>query len=228
MDIKHLVLFDIDGTLLKSNGVGRAATRAAMLEVFGTEGTLEHHRFGGRTDWSSLAEMLALPSAEIGAHMPAYEAVIARHLLALLADFELSPCDGAMAAVNTLRQRPDTLLGIVTGNVSTTATIKLRAAGFDPDWFLVGAYGSEASDRNDLPPLAVERAQALTGATIRPAQVTVVGDTAADVASAQAMGARSVAVLTGFSTRADLLATRPDALLDDLSALPVLLDGEGV
>ena len=58
------------------------------------------------------------------------------------------------------------------------------------------------------------------------ALVAVVGDTVADVESAQALGARSVAVLTGFSTRETLLATRPDALLDDLSALPVLLDGE--
>lgn len=227
MEIRHLVLFDIDGTLLNSNGAGRAATQAAMREVFGTDGTLDRHRFGGRTDWSSLAEMLDTAPDEIGRQMPVYEAAVGRHMQAVLSQFELTPCAGAMATITALRQRRDTLLGIVTGNVSTIAGLKLQAAGFDPSWFAVGAYGSEAHDRNDLPPLALRRAQHLTGAAITPQQVTVIGDTVADVESAHALGARAVAVLTGFSTRAALLAAHPDVLLDDLTPLPVLLDGEG-
>jgi phosphoglycolate phosphatase len=226
LNAKHLVLFDIDGTLLVSNGAGRAATRAAMLEVFGTQGTLDTHHFGGRTDWSSLVEMLGWPPDEIGRRMADYEAAAGYHMQAALADYTLAPCAGAMEAVSALRQRDDTLLGIVTGNVSTIASVKLRAAGFDPAWFVAGAYGSEAYSRNDLPPLALDRVLAATGAVLTPGQVTVVGDTQADVESAQALGARSVAVLTGFSTRAALLAARPDVLLDNLAALPGLLDGE--
>ena len=108
-------------------------------------------------------------------------------------------------------------MGILTGNVSTTAPIKLRAAGYDPDWFPVGAYGSERMERDDLPALAVERAEKIIGRRIAPEQVVIIGDTPADVSCARALGAVAVAVLTGFSSRDELAATQPDYLLDDLS-----------
>ena len=46
-DAKRLILFDIDGTLLHPGGVGRAAIRAAMLEIFGTANGIDGHRFAG-------------------------------------------------------------------------------------------------------------------------------------------------------------------------------------
>ncbi|MBC8098739.1 MAG: hydrolase, partial [Armatimonadetes bacterium] len=53
-----LILFDIDGTLLLTQGAGRESTREAMLEVFGTESTVATHTFGGKTDWQTLTELL--------------------------------------------------------------------------------------------------------------------------------------------------------------------------
>jgi phosphoglycolate phosphatase len=115
------------------------------------------------------------------------------------------------------------LLGIVTGNVSLTAPVKLRAAGFDPAWFPIGAYGSEALERNDLPALALERACRFCGHHLTPTDVTIIGDTEADIACARAIGARAVAVTTGFTSREALAAAQPDHLLDDLSGLLPLL-----
>ncbi|MCY3907982.1 MAG: HAD family hydrolase [Anaerolineaceae bacterium] len=215
----QLVLFDIDGTLLDGHGIGRAATSRAMLELFGTVGRLDSHNFAGKTDWGTLCELLNRDEADVGRHMPAYEASIERHMRDLAPQFELHPLPGALETVQALRDRPDFILGIVTGNASVTTPIKLAAAGFDPAWFPVRACGSEAASRNDLPPLALQRARAQSGQAIAPQDVTVVGDTPADVACAQALGARAVAVSTGFSTREALVAARPDHLLDDISEL---------
>ena len=215
----QLVLFDIDGTLLDGHGIGRASTCRALLEHFGRTGRLDTHSFGGKTDWGTLCEILDLSEAEIGRHMPAYEVCLQRHMRDLLPEFEMVPLPGALQTVHALRKRPDIITGIVTGNSTTTTPLKLEAAGFDPAWFPVRACGSEAATRNALPALALERACAYSGQSIMPHQVTVVGDTPADVACARALGARAVAVTTGFSSRGDLLAAQPDHLLDRLSDL---------
>lgn len=222
-----LVLFDIDGTLLHAGGVGRDAKRAAMLEVFGTAGTIDSHRFGGKTDWYSLVELLAdsdYSPDDIALHLPRFAQVMGKHIAAMIADYDVHPYPGAMEVVTALQSREDILLGIVTGNLHTTAPIKLQAAGFDPNWFVVGAYGDEALNRDDLPKKALARAVLHTGRQITPQQVIVVGDTLADVQSARALGAKAVAVLTGFGDPDSLRAAQPDILLPDLHGLLLWID----
>jgi phosphoglycolate phosphatase-like HAD superfamily hydrolase len=222
-----LVLFDIDGTLLMGNGVGRVATHAAMLDVFGTTGRLDEHKFAGKTDWYTLLELLGAEGfapADVERLMPDYERALAHHMAQAVTDRQVTALPGAHDAVSALREDSRFLLGIVTGNLYTTAPIKLRAAGFDPDWFPIGAYGSEAIDRNDLPPLAMQRATAHNGRSYGPQDVVIIGDTLMDIACARAVGARIIAVATGFSTRAELAAAAPDHLLDSLEdLLPLLL-----
>jgi phosphoglycolate phosphatase-like HAD superfamily hydrolase len=216
----ELILFDIDGTLVLTRGAGRASTKLAMLDVFGTDAGIDSHHFGGKTDWFTLAELLAERAYSHDAMrqiMPQYEQAIANHLGRIIGDYAIVPCPAAMDVIHELRRRGSPTMGILTGNVSTTAPIKLRAAGFDPEWFPVGAYGSERMERDDLPALAVERAEKILGRRIAPEQVVIVGDTPADVSCARALGAVAVAVLTGFSSREELAATQPDYLLDDLS-----------
>lgn len=217
-----LILFDIDGTLLHTQSAGRDSTRAAMLEIYGTYSTIERHHFGGKTDWQTLIELLTdhgFDEAEIGRRMPLYEPVVAQHLERIISTRNSQPMPGALEAVQELRKRNDVLLGIVTGNVASTAPIKLRAAGFDPSWFVVGAYGSEAVYRDDLPPLALQRAIDHAGRHIDASEVIIIGDTPADIQCARAVGAVAVAVCTGFATREELIAAQPDHLLDDLTTL---------
>lgn len=218
----QLILFDIDGTLLMGRGIGREATRRALLDVFGTYGTLDTHQFGGKTDWLTLAEVLAdegWTAESIGQHMPVYERALADHTAALVPQYSIQALPGALETVTHLRSRADTMIGLVTGNVSMSAPVKLRAAGFDPLWFPVGAYGSEALERDALPALALRRAVQLCGESILPQAVTVIGDTEADIACARALGARAVAVTTGFTSRETLVAAQPDYLLDHMTVL---------
>lgn len=214
-----LILFDIDGTLMLTGGAGREATQLAMQEIFGTSSRIDKHVFGGKTDWQTLLEQLeehGYDEARIGDVMHHYEDALARATAAILPRYPVRACPGAVELVRTLHER-GVMLGVVTGNVSTTAPIKLRAAGFDPAWFPIGAYGNEARDRDRLPPLALARAQRHWHRHIEPSEVIIIGDTPADVACARALGAVAVAVGTGFCERSDLLASRPDYFIEDLT-----------
>ena len=219
---KRLVLFDIDGTLLHPDGVGRASTREAMLEVFGTAGAIDSHHFAGKTDWYTLTQLLkphGYDQERIGQKMAAYAAAIERHIERLAPSHDVRALPGALQAVERLRDDETAILGIVTGNMPTSAQVKLRAAGFDPSWFVVGAYGDESTSRNDLPAFALERAQTLCQQPIPPKNVYVIGDTVMDIACARAIQAVAVAVRIGFESDEALAAAEPDFLLDDLTTL---------
>jgi len=221
-----LVLFDIDGTLLISRGIGREAKRRAMQACFGMTGDLDNHVFGGKTDWGIVAELLApfgLTSAEVGRAMPDYESLMARYMREIRDRYRADAIPHALELVDALRERDDAIVGLVTGNTGKTALIKLEMAGFDPDWFPVGAFGHESADRADLTRLALARAREFSGRAIGGADVVVIGDTPADIEAARAIDAVAVAVCTGYVPREQLIGSDPDFLLADLSAFLDLL-----
>lgn len=223
----RLLLFDIDGTLLWTNGAGREATRLAMIEVFGTEAGIANHQFGGKTDWRTLVDLLGADGFtpdDIQRQIPAFHEAMTRNLTNIIASYTVEACPGALSLIEALRQRDDVLLGLVTGNVQDAAAIKLRAAGYDPAWFPVGAYGHEAMERNDLPAIALRRAVEYYRCPLQPQDVLIIGDTPADVSCARALGALAVAVGTGFCERAELIACNPNHFIDDLTAFLDLLD----
>ena len=214
-----LVLFDIDGTLLISQGIGREAKRRAMTERFGTIGDLDNHDFGGQTDWGILAALLAphgYSSADIDSEILNYQASMARHMNDIRGSYSADALPGAFELLETLQARADVLLGIVSGNTGATAQIKLEMAGFDPAHFPVGAYGHESPLREDLTRLARQRAQQHAQRTFAPRDIFVIGDTPADIQAARAIDAVAVAVETGYAPRQSLVECQPDFLLGDL------------
>ncbi len=213
-----LILFDIDGTLFIGQGCGRMAVRLAMLELFGTCGALETYSFDGRTDWGTLIallEPLGFSRAAIDRNVGQFGQVLARHMAAILPQFGVSACPGSLELVRALLLRNDCLLGILTGNVLDTVPIKLSAVGFDPAWFPIGAYGGEAPDRAELPPIALRRAVDFHGTPMD--QVVIVGDTPEDIRCARSIQARSVAVASGWVSRAELDRYEPTVSLDNLT-----------
>jgi phosphoglycolate phosphatase-like HAD superfamily hydrolase len=218
----RLILFDIDGTLLKTPGVGRKATAAAMLEVYGTLPDLDLHQFSGKTDYFTLTELLAgqgFDQGAVAARLDDFAAAMGHYTSIYAQEMPVQVLPGALEAVHRLRGDSSSLVGLVTGNTPQSSAAKLRAAGFDPDWFPVGAYGTESVDRNDLPAYALERAHHYCGYPIRSEQAYVIGDTVMDIACARAVGAVAIAVRNGFGEVTELEQAAPDYLLDDLTQL---------
>ena len=123
---------------------------------------------------------------------------------------------GIAALLTTLRARDDVLIGLLTGNVQEGARVKLGFFGLY-DYFTCGGFGDLHLDRDDVAREAVNNVrQQLNGSLLRE-RVWVIGDTPLDVRCARAIGARVVAVATGWHTPEELATHAPDLLLPDLS-----------
>jgi len=214
-------LFDIDGTLLLTEGAAREAFAFAVGERLGITDDLADIRFDGRTEPEILADILAkhgraFPRAEQAAF---WEAVFVR-MRALLVPPRGRLLRGVPELLDTVGAETSWVPALLTGNMTEMARIKLTRFGIE-DRFVFGAYGEEAKNRNALAGVAVTRA-ARYG--VPPSRCVVLGDTEHDIACARAAGARAVAVATGNCSRETLAAHRPDLLLESLADPASLLE----
>lgn len=195
----RLVLFDIDGTILQSNGAGRRAMIAALQEIFGGAGP-EDHRYDGKTDPQIVREVMRLEGhhdAHIDKRMDALLSLYLARLERELEHTDTLVHPGVFELLAALERRDDIILGLLTGNLRNGAYAKLRAAGIDPDRFQVGAFGSDHEHRRELPALARQRAQAELGVHLDGEHLVVIGDTPADIECGRSLGVRAIGVATG-------------------------------
>jgi HAD superfamily hydrolase (TIGR01549 family) len=212
--LRRLVLFDIDGTLLKPCGLGRRSLDRAFESRFGHAGVSRGLTFHGRTDPDILADCLAAA----GAPQSALEEMLQAYLRNLEEEVSIGPSltlPGVEDLLLRLQGDERVTLGLVTGNVRRGARIKLDRDALWP-FFEVGAFGDERRRRGELIELARARAEAHRGRSFPWEEVFYVGDTEADVEAAKEAGARCVAVATGVRGREDLARVAPEHLLDSL------------
>lgn len=216
-----LVLFDIDGTILLTDGAGRRAVHRALTEVFGGTGPGDH-RFDGKTDPQIVRELMRFEGhtdARIDAAMPAvfdrYVELLREELQTGAAGVRLMP--GVRELLDALAVRSDVVLGLLTGNLMAGAHAKLRAAGIDPSIFRVGAFGSDHEVRGELPAVAQRRVRDELRIDIAGRDVVVIGDTPADIDCGRSIGARAIGVATGHYSVDELRRHDPAALFADLS-----------
>jgi len=236
-----LVLFDIDGTLMRgAPPFHRQALCDAAQVVFGVAlAPVEFGPTAGMTDRAiARRELLAagVPGPMINAGLADFcVAAAAAYDAYELGDLTPYQTPAAIEALDWLLEGGVTL-GLVTGNIERIAWRKLAAAGLaarfllpgaqrgtvsTPEW--IGGFGDQAEDRAELPPLALARGRRLLGLRPQPHDTWIIGDTPADIACGAAHGLRTIAVATGAShSRADQAACNPTAALRDLSELPSL------
>lgn len=213
-------LFDVDGTLLLTQGAGRDALVRALHEVYSIEDDLSSIAFAGRTDVLILGDIAAKHGIAFGhGDREHFFTRVAAHMRALMDPPRGGLLPGVPFLLDALDAEPGWVSTLLTGNETTMARIKLEAFGVW-DRFAWGTFGEEGADRNVIAQLAVARAGERHG--VPPERCIVVGDTEHDVACARAAGARAVAVSTGGRHRDTLEACRPDLLLDDLQDLDTL------
>jgi phosphoglycolate phosphatase len=225
----RLVLFDIDGTILLTAGAGRRAIVAALSEEVERTAAFDQVRFDGKTDPQIVAELLEAAGAAEPGEPGRVSEVCRRYVGHLARELErpttrttLMP--GVPALLDRLEADPDVILGLLTGNVAEGAALKLRSGGLDPSRFRIGAYGSDAACRADLPPIAARRAAAILGRAPAGDEVVIIGDTPADIHCGAGIAARAIAVATGGYSVADLAACGPYAVFEDLSETERVLE----
>ncbi len=225
----HVCLFDIDGTLILSGGAGKAALEAGLASEFGIAQVIDKLQLSGRTDRAIVTDLFRLHVID---DTPENRRRLAeaylRHLPRCLATLGGRVLPGIAALLECLSERHDVALGLLTGNLRAGARVKLGHFGLF-EYFPFGGFGDEHIDRDDVAREALAEVRRHHKA-IPPERIWVVGDTPLDVRCARAIGARAVAVATGWHTCEELTGHGPDLLLDDLSdPLPLLncLDGRG-
>lgn len=218
-----LILFDIDGTLLTSSGVGIRAMGAAGRRLYSNHFDEHCIEYAGRLDPLIIADLLIKHDQQ-----PTPEAIEQfRHaygaeLEALLQTPGIAqPCPGVVDLVDALEQVEQVTLGLLTGNYPETGRRKLSACGLDPDRFPIAAWGSDSphtpAAREHLPPVAIERFHHTSARRIGPEQVVIIGDTPHDIACARANACRAIGVATGRYSVADLSSSGADLALETLA-----------
>jgi phosphoglycolate phosphatase len=222
-----LLLFDIDGTLMKgASGAHATALCQALQNVHGVdvEGMRLAGSAAGRTD-GEIARMYLLEAGVSAERIDERAADVRDECCRLYAG--LCPADlssmvvpGMPDLLESLSARDDLQLSLVTGNFEMVARLKLKAGRLG-QWFArgQGGFGSDSEDRTMLPPIARRRAGEAAGmSTSWPRERTVViGDTPRDIACARADDLRCVAVTTGPHRPAELAGA--DLVVDNTAEL---------
>ena len=222
----RVILWDVDGTLVRTGGVGAEAFNTAIETMFGVPAGDHGVSLAGKTDPQIAREILTvLDLHDDGeAHLPGLLAETER-LVAAARDRirELGRILPGVASLLEGLRRPGTVQTVLTGNTAANAAVKLEA--FDlPRWLdlEVGAYGSDNPDRNALVEVALTRVERSYGPVDR-SRVWVIGDTPLDAACAQAGGVRCLLVASGFAPRAALDSAGADHVVDDLTDTEAIL-----
>src|SRR5262249_30158365 len=194
----HILLFDIDGTLIRSGGAGKDALEAALAETFALAEIQDGVPYAGRTDTAIAHDLLALHGIEpSAANVRRLNDAYLERLPRALHERQGVVLPGVVELLGRLRAHERVALGLLTGNVHRGAEHKLRHFGL---WehFAFGGFGDDAHDRDAVARAALLDAERHLRRRVDPLDVWVIGDTPLDVACARAVGAKAVAVCTGW------------------------------
>jgi phosphoglycolate phosphatase-like HAD superfamily hydrolase len=228
----RILLWDIDGTLMRSTRAGsfKDYTIPMLEEVFGTAGRLPEMKVSGMTDLQIVGEALKHEGfthdhIRERVHELRESYMKAMHKFTGNGEevFELLP--GVREALQAVAEHPRYHSGLLTGNIEPAAYLKMELLGLADFFDVPGAFGDESHDRRDLPALAAERIRKHLEVDLSPAQFIIIGDTPNDIECARHFGARSVALGTGrFYSTEQLLDCAPDAFIPSLADTKLFLD----
>jgi phosphoglycolate phosphatase len=223
--LKKLLLFDIDGTLLRAENATRLALNETFRNLFSVKQTLDDLSFFAWTDLGLFREaalkLLGRPlnTTEYIAFIEIYTRRLREHLKTCV--FYLMP--GIAALLPLLAAREDILLGLETGNIEAAAYLKLKRGSIDT-YFTFGGFGSDNEDRAKLILAGIERARSIEHKLIRKEYIYVIGDAPHDIAAGNKLGVKTIAVGTGLVDQEKVLAEKPSVYFKNLTDIQAFLN----
>jgi phosphoglycolate phosphatase-like HAD superfamily hydrolase len=223
MGDRRLILWDIDGTLVRWGPVGRSVFDRAVHDVTGLDPDGHGVMMGGNTDPQIALEIMGtmdIPDDEAERSLPLVLAALERETSGAFEEFRAtgSAHPGVADVLARLAETPGVAQTVLTGNIAPNMRVKLAVFGLDAWLDLdIAATGSDSADRRTLVPIAMARAENERGLRFDPDEVWVVGDTPRDLECARVAGVRCALVATGRESYEELAGLGADALFEDLS-----------
>jgi len=217
-----LTLFDIDGTLISTDGAGLRAFRSAMKDVFRIQIEPTAISPDGKTDPLILKEFLKYYQSMALWSQTNEKELFARYLECLEDEMTLARTSGRARILpgvekllKALSGNSDFAVGLATGNLEAGARIKLQGLGLYR-YFGFGGFGSDSENRTELTRIGVRRGRS----RVAPASVDavfIIGDTPFDIMHGHAAGEEVIAVASGRFGIDELEMCNPDLALEDLT-----------
>jgi len=216
----RLVLFDIDGTLIKTGGAGEKAFAKVCEREFNIPNATKDLNFAGRTDPAIVRDFFKqFGIAQTPQHFARFFSAYVIWLETILTTLDGTVLPGArelVAAFQAMPRRP--VIGLLTGNIKQGAQLKLSHYRLW-DLFAMGGYGDDHEDRNQIAVIARDRGSKMIGSPLCGEEILVIGDTPRDIECGRAIGARILAVATGSFSLDQLRAHQPDWVRENLAGL---------
>jgi len=217
-------LFDIDGTLLKTQSpINKNVFAYAAKKVYGIDAQQTEINPEGMVDNQIMLEVLklhGLTEEEIKQKMPQETQAVTEYSREHQNEIVLEILPGVKALLTNLKNK-QIPLGVLTGNVEGLGWIKLERVGIK-DFFDFGAFGSQAYKRIELVKIARKNAEETLDKNFKIEDFIIIGDTPRDIACAREAGLKAVAVATGLSSYEELAQEQPDLLVHTLEDQRVL------
>jgi len=229
-----LVLFDIDGTLLRRLPPGETGSkRSTKEEAFmrtvkrlwsvdeGFYTSVIGTNLEGMTDMTIMVRLaggMGVDTDQVRCRIKEVKTVLIEEFEKLVKEYapahEYVILPGVLGLLGELKTRK-IKLGVATGNLEYFARYKLKLMKLD-QYFALGAFGDHSFDRGEIVKKALEE-----GAEEKS---FLVGDTPADIGAAHSCGIGAIAVATGGYISEDLAAHSPELLVESLTEKDRILE----
>jgi phosphoglycolate phosphatase-like HAD superfamily hydrolase len=216
----RLILFDIDGTLIRTGGAGVKAFAEVFRMEFGASDGFERLKFAGRTDISLVREFFGFhnipPSPE---NFERFFREYVECLKGIITDSKTEVCQGIHDFISAAKEMPEPpVLGLLTGNIRAGAQIKLQRVRLW-DTFQTGAFADDHEERDHIAAIARQRGEQALNRELLHDEVLVIGDTPLDIKCGRAINAKVLAVATGGAELDVLKSHQPDWAIPDLTQI---------
>ena len=214
-----LVIFDLDQTLVDFIPTHDEVTRNLFRRYFGVDARLTETDFAGRSlteNFSQLARLKNIPEDKVKENM---QRLLDEYNRSFIDSFPTNPSAHILPGAEKLLKllsETENLIVLYTGDSPEIVNKVLISTGLSK-YFAFSVYGTEVKTRVDMAKLAIEKAERLTGNTYRDKNVVIIGDSIRDIQCGKEVNGLTIAVSTGFHSKAELLKENPDYLFESLS-----------